>query len=37
MGLAVTAANPARRVYQRLGFVDDSEGWVLVTPEPAGS
>lgn len=32
LGLAVTATNPARRVYERLGFAYDFEGWVLVLP-----
>jgi GNAT superfamily N-acetyltransferase len=32
LGLAVTASNPARRVYERLGFTYDFEGWVLVLP-----
>jgi GNAT superfamily N-acetyltransferase len=32
LGLAVTASNPARRVYERLGFSYDFEGWVLVLP-----
>ncbi len=32
LGLAVTATNPARRVYERLGFTYDFEGWVLVLP-----
>ena len=32
LGLAVTATNPARRVYERLGFTYDLEGWVLVLP-----
>ena len=32
LGLAVTATNPARRVYERLGFSYDFEGWVLVLP-----
>lgn len=30
LGLAVTSSNPARRVYERLGFEYDSEMWVLV-------
>lgn len=32
LGLAVTATNPARQVYERLGFTDGFEGWVLVLP-----
>jgi ribosomal protein S18 acetylase RimI-like enzyme len=32
LGLAVTATNPARRVYERLGFTYELEGWVLVLP-----
>jgi hypothetical protein len=32
LGLAVTATNPARRTYHRLGFEDGFEGWVLVLP-----
>jgi GNAT superfamily N-acetyltransferase len=32
VGLAVTATNPARRVYERLGFAYDYEGWILVLP-----
>ena len=32
VGLAVTATNPARRVYERLGFAYDFEGWVVVLP-----
>jgi GNAT superfamily N-acetyltransferase len=35
LGLAVTATNPARRVYERLGFTYDFEGWVLVLPGDA--
>lgn len=30
LGLAVTSSNPARRVYERLGFEYDSEMWVFV-------
>ncbi|MEO6606145.1 MAG: GNAT family N-acetyltransferase [Aeromicrobium sp.] len=30
LGLAVTSSNPARGVYERLGFEYDSEMWVLV-------
>ena len=33
LGLAVTVTNPARRVYERLGFDYRFEGWVLVLPE----
>jgi len=33
LGLAVTVSNPARRVYERLGFAYHFEGWVLVLPE----
>ncbi|GAA1976813.1 hypothetical protein GCM10009798_42530 [Nocardioides panacihumi] len=33
LGLAVTVTNPARRVYERLGFDYHFEGWVLVLPE----
>jgi GNAT superfamily N-acetyltransferase len=32
VGLAVTATNPARRVYERLGFSYDFEGWIVVLP-----
>ena len=32
LGLAVTSTNPARRVYEKLGFEYDYEGWVLVLP-----
>ncbi len=32
LGLAVTVTNPARRVYERLGFQYGFEGWVLVLP-----
>jgi GNAT superfamily N-acetyltransferase len=32
LGLAVTATNPARRVYERLGFTYDFEGWIVVLP-----
>lgn len=37
LGLAVTATNPARRVYERLGFEYDFEGWILVLPGVDGS
>jgi GNAT superfamily N-acetyltransferase len=30
LGLAVTSTNPARRLYEKLGFEYDFEGWVLV-------
>jgi len=33
LGLAVTDTNPARRVYERLGFEYDFEGWILVLPD----
>jgi len=33
LGLAVTDTNPARRVYERLGFQYDFEGWILVLPD----
>lgn len=36
LGLAVTATNPARRVYERLGFEYDFEGWILVLPAVDG-
>jgi GNAT superfamily N-acetyltransferase len=32
LGLAVTATNPARRVYEQLGFTYDFEGWIVVLP-----
>jgi GNAT superfamily N-acetyltransferase len=32
LGLAVTDTNPARRLYKRLGFEYDFEGWILVLP-----
>lgn len=32
LGLAVTATNPARRVYESLGFTYGYDGWVLVLP-----
>jgi hypothetical protein len=35
--LAVTDTNPARRVYERLGFEYDLEGWILVLPGADGS
>ncbi|HVF21355.1 MAG TPA: GNAT family N-acetyltransferase [Mycobacteriales bacterium] len=35
LGLAVTSANPARRLYERLGFAYDFEGWVVVLPTSA--
>ncbi len=37
LGLAVTDSNPARRVYERLGFEYDFEGWILVLPGAVGS
>jgi GNAT superfamily N-acetyltransferase len=37
LGLAVTATNPARRVYERLGFEHGFEGWILVLPGVNGS
>ena len=37
LGLAVTDTNPARRVYERLGFGYDFEGWILVLPGSDGS
>jgi GNAT superfamily N-acetyltransferase len=37
LGLAVTDTNPARRVYERLGFEYDFEGWILVLPGANGS
>jgi GNAT superfamily N-acetyltransferase len=33
LGLAVTASNPARALYERLGFVSHFEGWVLLLPQ----
>ncbi len=36
LGLAVTSSNPARRVYERLGFEYDSEMWVVVIGEAKG-
>ena len=33
LGLAVTSTNPARRVYEGLGFEYDSEAWVFLTGE----
>jgi GNAT superfamily N-acetyltransferase len=36
LGLAVTDTNPARRVYERLGFEYDFEGWILVLPGADG-
>jgi ribosomal protein S18 acetylase RimI-like enzyme len=32
LGLAVTATNPARHVYERLGFAYDFEGWIVALP-----
>ncbi|MGB9377365.1 MAG: GNAT family N-acetyltransferase [Mycobacteriales bacterium] len=32
LGLAVTSTNPARKVYERLGFEYDPEGWILELP-----
>jgi hypothetical protein len=32
LGLAVTATNPARRVYERLGFTQGLEAWIVVLP-----
>lgn len=37
VGLAVTATNPARHVYERLGFTYGFEGWVLVVPAVGAS
>jgi hypothetical protein len=37
LGLAVTDTNPARRVYERLGFEYDFEGWIIVLPGADGS
>ena len=37
LGLAVTHTNPARRVYERIGFEYDFEGWILVLPGVDGS
>jgi len=35
LGLAVTSTNPARHVYERLGFLRVDEYWILALPEPA--
>ena len=33
LGLAVTDANPARSIYEHLGFVHTSESWTLMLPD----
>jgi RimJ/RimL family protein N-acetyltransferase len=32
LGLTVSAGNPARRVYERLGFVQELESWTVLIP-----
>ncbi|MEI6363600.1 MAG: GNAT family N-acetyltransferase [Actinomycetes bacterium] len=33
LGLTVSAGNPARRVYERLGFVQQLESWTVLIPD----